>query len=290
VTTINALKTYPALYAWGLGDEPDLDSDPAVRTRRHNDLLTYYNLVKQNDTAHPVFISHDFNSIYSNNDWISQFFDVEDIVGMHAYPYYAQDAEYAGNVTIYDSWAKAIRLVNNYNSAHGTNKQFFAATMQGFGKDVSPWRNPTYGELRYEAFTAVVQGTPAILFWMDQWAATAGMKPLVAQVMGQVNSIAPQMGSGITSDPRIGVSVTDRNQLAYRYGTSGKTSAILAINIANRTGSGMTLSNVRFTLPSSVSVTQVTVLGENRTIPVVNGSFTDTFKPFEVHIYSITLP
>lgn len=88
ITTINTLKTYPALYAWSLADEPEFDDDPTVRTRRHDEILTYYNLVKQYD-SHPVIISHDFNSTCCGHDWISQFFDVEDIVGMHAYPFYA---------------------------------------------------------------------------------------------------------------------------------------------------------------------------------------------------------
>jgi hypothetical protein len=183
-----------------------------------------------------------------------------------------------------------VQLVANYNAAHGTNKQFLSATMQGFGNGVSPWRNPTLGELRYETFTAVVQGVKNIMFWMDQWADTAGMKPMVAQVMAEEQSIGRQMNAGKTSDPAVGVSVTDRTKLAYRYGTDGTTGAILAVNIANRTGSGSTLSSVKFTLPAGVHPSQITVVAENRTLTVAaDNSFTDTFNPFAVHIYTFSV-
>ncbi len=161
--------------------------------------------------------------------------------------------------------------------------------MQGFGKDYPPMRNPTYGELRYETFTAVVQGINGILFWMDQWAETAGMKPTVARVMGQLQEIGQPMNTGVTFDPKIGVSITDRNELAYRYGTSGTTNAILAVNITNRRRNGMTLTNVKFTLPATIHTKQVVVVSEDRILPVAaDNSFTDTFPPFSVHIYTFS--
>jgi hypothetical protein len=288
VETINALKVHPSLYAWGLGDEPEFDSQSSIRTQRHNEILQYYHLVKQND-HHPVFISHDFNSNCCGHDWISQFLDVEDLIGIHAYPYYAQNAEYLGSGDIYDEWIAVNQLVLKYNSVHGTNKQFSFATMQGFGNNDPPMRNPTYGELRYETFTAVVQGMKGILFWMDLWAETAGMKPTVAQLMGQMGRICKQMNIGVTFDPKIGVSITDRNKLAYRYGTDGTTNAILAVNIANRTENGMTLTDVKFTLPATIHTNQIVVVSEDRIIPVAaDNSFTDTFQPFSVHIYTFS--
>jgi hypothetical protein len=45
-----------------------------------------------------------------------------------------------------------------------------------------------------------------------------------------------------------------------------------------------------FTLPPGISGTTVTVMGENRTLPVTNGAFTDTFAAeYTHHIYQITL-
>ncbi|MCU1424756.1 MAG: hypothetical protein JWM51_1047 [Microbacteriaceae bacterium] len=45
-----------------------------------------------------------------------------------------------------------------------------------------------------------------------------------------------------------------------------------------------------FTLPAGVTGSEVTVVGENRTIPVTNGTFTDDFaEEFSHHVYSVSL-
>jgi hypothetical protein len=51
----------------------------------------------------------------------------------------------------------------------------------------------------------------------------------------------------------------------------------------------MTLPNVKFTLPATVDANQIVVVSEDRTIPVAaDHSFTDTFPPFSVHIYTFS--
>ncbi|HMA53629.1 MAG TPA: hypothetical protein VKT17_04170, partial [Acidobacteriota bacterium] len=146
-------------------------------------------------------------------------------------------------------------------------------------------RNPTYAEYRQQIFSAIVLGIDRVLFWYDKWA-TPAMKDLVDRMVGQIREIGPQMNNGITNDPRIEASVSDRDQLVYRYGVAGGRHVLLAVNIANRTKlSGATLSNVRFGLPSGVDSADITVLDENRTLAVVGREFTDTFVPFAVHIY-----
>jgi len=283
-TVINSLKVSPALYGYYIGDEPEMNVSAETLAARHATLLHYYQLIKSLDPNHPIMIS--FNQPYSEQDWQNQMalYDATDILGIHAYPFWSTGGEFGTREgrTIYDIW---LRLKNNAAS----NNKSWACTMQGFGNGVSPYKNPTLNELRYETFSAIALGCPVTLFWIDSWGVKAGMMDTVKTVIGTENQIATAMSNGVTNSG-VTVSGVTTNQLVYRYGADGKKNVILAVNIANRTGSGTTLSNVSFTLPSSVSVTQVTVLGENRTIPVVNGSFTDTFKPFEVHIYSFTLP
>jgi hypothetical protein len=134
----------------------------------------------------------------------------------------------------------------------------------------------------------VVLGIKKVLFWMDEWGESTNYKHRVTQLIGQIQAIGSEMNAGNTNDPRIGVSVTDRNRLVYRYGASGYRHVILAINIAKRTRTtGATLSDVRFTIPTSIKASQVTVLNENRTLQITNHSFVDNFQPFAVHIYAI---
>jgi hypothetical protein len=294
--TITACKSHPALYAWYIGDEPELyDNGDGNRaddwTIPHGYLATspgYYGLAKAADPDHPMLIS--FNELYDPLDTyyakVAHFLDVTDLIGMHNYPFWRTDAEFAGSDsrTQYDKWTYML------DKTALNNKAGFIATCQGFGVNshAAIYRDPTLAELRHQVFSAVVLGVDKVLFWYDGWASTS-MKDLVKQMIGQVQSIGAAMNSGVTNDLRIGVSVTNREQLVYRYGVSGSDQVILAVNIANRTVTGgAALNNIRFTLPSGTTATQVTVLYESRTLTVTDGTFTDNFAPFAVHIYQFS--
>lgn len=183
--------------------------------------------------------------------------------------------------TQYDKWKLAFEDTIN----HG--KTGFIATAQGFGynNNDAVYRDPTYNELKHQVFSAVVLGIDKVLFWYDEWS-NDNVKNLVRQMTLLEQQIGAEMNNGVTNDSRIQVSETDRNKLVYRFGTNGSRNIILAVNIANRTSSsGAVLSNVRFLLPTGINISTVTVIDEGRTLPVTNGSFTDTFQKFEVHIY-----
>lgn len=285
-TVVNALKAHPALYGWYIGDEPELTSDQNLITTRHTIFASnpgYYPLLKSLDPNHPVIIS--FNQPYNQTQWNNQavFYDVTDIIGIHSYPFWT-GAEFGTSEgrSVYDVWSKGLATANSLGKD-------FIATGQGFGNNSgSPYRNPTINELRYQVFSAMVLGIDKILFWIDSWGQTSGMMTAVAQQVGQIQAIGAEMNHGITNDSRIGVSV-GTTQLTYRYGVNNNRYALLAVNIANRTSAaGLTLTNVVFTLPASLTINEVTVINENRTLTVTNHAFTDTFKPFEVHQYAFT--
>ncbi len=269
---INAFKNHPALYGWYLADEPELhpnshyylDQDPG-----------YYHLCKTADPNHPVFIVH---SGYAK----SAFVDVADLVGSDFYPSDMGPPTELNTFVLmsYDVWSDGLQFTEQFN------KDGFVAVAQGFGKQshISAYRDLTYSEYRYHVFTAVVQGVEKILFWYDAWA-NSYIQDLVTQMIGQVQSIGAEMNNGRTFDLQIQVTES-QDRLVYRYGTDGNSHVILAVNIANyRSGNGITLSNVRFTLPSGIQTSQVEVLDENRTLAVINGVFSDNFNRFEVHAY-----
>ena len=297
--TINAFKNHPALYGWYLGDEPEIyNNNDANRSDdwqiTHSYLATdpgYYYLAKVADPNHPVFIS--FNMVYTPIEtyWtkILNFFDVTDLVGMHNYPFWSVDQyvnEFYGTDTRtqYDKWKLAFEDTIN------RGKTGFIATAQGFGynNNDAVYRDPTYNELRHQVFSAVVLGIDKVLFWYDDWS-NDNVKNLVRQMTLLEQQIGEEMNNGTTNDSRISVSITDRDQLVYRYGISGSKQILLAVNIAGRKGStNVSLNGVRFTIPGGYNG-PVVVVGENRTtvLTAVNGSFTDDFAPFAVHIYSI---
>ena len=274
-TFVNGIKSHPAIWGWYLADEPDLASDPALA---HSRLLTdpgYYPLVKAADPNRPAWL-------VLSGSVKSGWNDVADSVAIDLYPSYGT-AEFQNSQTrgSYDTWRSGLNWANTYN------KKPFVAVVQGFGAGHGLWDDLTLPEMKYHVMTAVVQGVDKILFWCDEWANSWTLN-IAGQVQRMIRDMRTEMENGIPNDPSIVVS-QPTTSLAYNHGANGNRHAILAVNIANRSSiSGATLSNVQFTLPAGVTTTQVDVLDENRSIPVTNGSFTDTFNPFQVHAYVFT--
>ncbi len=285
VNAVNAHKNHPALYGWFIADEPEL-----YGWYIHDYLAVnpgFYRLLKANDPNHPAFIS--FNQPYAGSLWttnwnrIRQWYDVSDLVAIHAYSTYSTVPEFgtAEARYFYDLWKQMMQDAQNYGKAG------VIATCQGFGDNTyNPWKTPTYKEIRYAVFSAVVNGVDKILFWLyDGWG-SKDPKAVdnVRKMVAQLQSVSPQMENGETNDPTIGVNQSV-DKLAYRYGAEGNNHIIVAVNIANRMSGGSYLDGVQFTLPIEANAQAVEVLHENRTIPVIGGRFTDSFAPFEVHIY-----
>jgi hypothetical protein len=105
----------------------------------------------------------------------------------------------------------------------------------------------------------------------------------VQRMVAEMQSVGAEMNNGETFSPDIQVSES-AERLAYRYGVNGESHAIVAVNIADRAAGGSPIT-AQFSLPAGVDVDSVEVLHENRSIQVSNGSFTDDFVPFGVHIY-----
>lgn len=61
-------------------------------------------------------------------------------------------------------------------------------------------------------------------------------------------------------------------------------------NVTCTSGTVDTTGSKTFTLPAGVEGTSVTVVGESRTIPVTNGTFTDSFAAeYSNHVYQVTM-
>jgi hypothetical protein len=173
--------------------------------------------------------------------------------------------------------------------AEAYNKKPFIAVVQAFG-GYGNWTVPNFPQMKYQVFSALVQGVKVILWFHDGWASD-NLKRMAAQVQRIIKDISPQMDMGTKNDRTVTMNqnLVAQDRIIFRYGLVGEIGAILAVNVANRdSANGEMLSNVQFTLPVGVRPSQVEVLGENRTLPVNNGEFADNFNPFEVHIYRFT--
>ena len=271
---IRTHRNHVALEGWYISDEPELgDTSPSTLER-------YYNYCKEEDPDHPVAIAH-ANS--ANASYVKGY----DVLMVDYYPGWTQYDPNEFNWMVRNSywrWSNAISFAQQYN------KDAFIAIGLGWGayQDGTPWngvRDLSYAEFRYHVFTAIVQGADNFLFWWDQWTNTR-VRPIIEQMISQINEIGAEMENGTTNGPQISVS-QGTDKVVYRYGADGNRHIILVVNIAgyNLSNSGENLTGVQFTLQSGVQTSQIEVLNENRTLPVTNGVFTDNFTQFEVHAY-----
>jgi hypothetical protein len=279
IAFVNIVKTHPAVWGWYIADEPDLCPERrlSVEACRHRLAINpgWYRLTKSLDPNRYVWL------VLANKispGWN----DCADIIALDAYPVYYG---YTGFET------RELRhqpdlMKSGLDWADTYNKKPFIAVVQAFG-GYGNWTEPNLPQMKYQVFSALVQGVKVLLWFHDGWASD-NIKKIAAQVHRIIKDISPQMDMGIKNDPTVTLSqnLVAQNKCIFRYGLVGKTGAILAVNVANRySANGETLSHVQFTLPAGVRPSQVEVLGENRTLAVTKGEFTDNFKPFEAHIY-----
>jgi cell division septation protein DedD len=104
------------------------------------------------------------------------------------------------------------------------------------------------------------------------------MKDKLTAVHAKIRSLAPVI-----------------NSQSYQYNFNNGTDTMLktydgSAYIFAGIGLKQTTGSKTFTLPAGVKGTTVTVVGENRSIPVTNGSFTDSFAAeYSHHVYEVNL-
>ena len=178
----------------------------------------------------------------------------------------------------------------------------YVAILQGFGLDADGQpqfnsRDPTYRELRYMLFTTLVRDVRGAVYWVD-YRANDALKTSVNTVLHEATSSMGVLAEGTFGDPTVAVDAPD---IAYRYAATACGTYLLAINEAGGVP-GQSLTDVTFTLPSSVQGSEMEVLFDgfdeisrsyqSRTVPLDRqGSeaprFSDDFEPYGVRLYAL---
>lgn len=160
------------------------------------------------------------------------------------------------------------------------------------------WRQwgqfPVYEQMKESAYKAIIGGANGIMWWgfvsgsgiegewyiRQNYQAYSDFKRLSLEVQALqpylIETPQPQMLSSV-SDPKIETLVKADAKQVVIFATSDSASAV---------------SNVTFDLSSLVqsSATSVTVYSEGRKLSFSGNTFTDSFAPYEAHVYIITLP
>lgn len=213
---------------------------------------------------------------------------------------YYEKAAVAGDIFAYDIYPvnsgesddlqEVAQGVDNLRGWVGPNKPVWAdieTTAMSQGNAA-----PTPEQTKFEVWSAIIHGARGINYFCHIFTPTfhedglltlPTMKAAVQQINAQIKELAPVINVGrpvadtVTSSAGSSVPV---DTMTRRY--HGDT-YIIAANMRNKATSATFQ-------PRGVTNGKFTVLSENRTVSLTNGSMTDDFAPYGVHIYKITTP
>lgn len=288
----------PTIVAWTQQDEPD-NAQPAQGGGYGpcvpaSSITSLYDQMKAKDPTRPVFLNLGQGAAHDYIGWGSacamthpadyvDYIKGCDIVSFDVYPMNETAAPVAGHpefvakgVDNLVDWSGGKKPVWNWIECTGIS---------------DPAGKPTPEVVKAEVWMSIVHGSMGIGYFVHQFQPTFDehallddptMKAAVAAVNAQIHELAPVLNTppvingGAVSSSVAAVPIDMR--LLRQGGATYIFAVAMAVGTTKATFSALT--NV------SASAT-VTVLGENRQVPLANASFEDEFVGYGVHLYRI---
>ncbi|HBG77922.1 MAG TPA: hypothetical protein DDW84_03590 [Phycisphaerales bacterium] len=258
-TWVNIVKNHPGLYGYYLDDEPEIRGIPA------SDVIAKYNAVKaaDPDPNHIVLLV-----IYSPLSKHTAYLPACDVVGRELY-----------SLNLYSQVQADIAAAKKAGKAYLALPGLY----QAFGYSL-----PSPAEFRYMVFAPVSMGADGIMPFIFEGAESKyglpspGFRDTIAYpATDQLKSLLPTFlkgNAGLTAS----CSNTYNGDITWVFAGDGNDAVLIAVNNnrkRSRAKVGFTLSGL------DPSIVAAKVLGENRTISLTSGNFSDKFAALGVHIY-----
>jgi len=152
----------------------------------------------------------------------------------------------------------------------------------------NPKRKPTPQEIRCEVWMSLIHGSRGLIYFVHQFKPKfieaallqdAELLPAVTELNRQIAELAPVLNSPTLRDAATVQSKNPAAPIAVMVKRHEGTTYLFAVAMRNET------TTATFTLQQMAGEKTVEVLGENRSLAAKDGSFTDRFAPWEVHLY-----
>ncbi len=287
------------IYAWMQTDEPDNAQarkgskgfepciDPAV-------IIKNYEEIKKRDPSRPVYLNlgmgvsntgwhgrgecagrYDMYKI-SNNGYLKGC----DIASFDIYPVNTTDKVFKDKLWYVPKGIDSLKVWSA-----NTKPVWCWIECTRIGEDCR--RKPTVSEVKSEVWMALIHGANGFGYFCHTFTPTyteaglfkdPGMMEAIREINKQVTALAPELNSpgtpgyatAVSSNPSVPVDIMTKNYRGADY----------IFSVAMRDGSTTVEFNVK-------SGKKAEVIGENRSIKIRRGKFSDEFAPFGVHLYKI---
>jgi hypothetical protein len=292
----------PTIIGWWMDpDEPDnAQSDgmggygPPVAP---STLVIRYDAYKKADPTRPIWLGLGQGVAYANYEGRgsnppaeSGYVLASDIASFDIYPYNNCSGDDNAKVTCGQFWLNATGVDNlhDWSTRHQAVWSDFETTVIGAGTT----DGPTPAQTASEVWLALIHEASGVVYFIDSWNPSfredaifesAPMVTAVTALNQQIQSLAPELNSATLSNL---VTVTSSNAAAP-VDTMVKASGASLYLFAAIARNGTTTASYQVTGMTGKGVANV--VGENRTIDVTAGTFSDAFAQNGVHIYRIDL-
>ena len=289
----------PTIYGWMHGDEPDNAQSKKNGEKGYDPcrdpqlIINSYNDIKKTDPSRPVYLNLGQGVAYVNYNGRGEcrgnidsykaskngYLKGCDIASFDIYPVNNTDSETKEHL-----WYVAKGIDNLKEWSEGKPAWCWLETTKIVAKNN---RKPTPGEVKSEVWMALVHGAGGIGYFCHTWVPTpveAGLlldKEMTAAlkiVNEGITSLAPVLNSPSTIDYAKVSSSNTEIPVDIMTKNYGKSNYLFAV--AMRPGDTKATFEVK-------SGKRVEVIGENRTIKIKKGQFTDDFSYYAVHLYKI---
>ncbi|MBT3346641.1 MAG: carbohydrate-binding family 9-like protein, partial [Gemmatimonadetes bacterium] len=263
---IRALKDHPGLFAWYIADEPELrPTDP----RRTDEI---YRIISDEDPHHPCIMLNDTVA------GISRYAGGGDVLMPDPYPTFLADARAA----------QPIQKVGAFMDAAVEASEGWRAvwiTPQGFNYgDYGRANNrvPSFTELRNMTWQAIAHGARGFLWYTySQVPNYASLRLGMPWLSYEVDALRAAI---LSDDAQIDISITaDAPHHLHLRARRLEDGQLLLIAVNTDT----TAQDVALTLCPALAADSLHVVGENRSVGLVDGGvLRDRFEPYATHLYT----
>lgn len=287
----------PTIVGWMHGDEPD-NAQSLGRGKGYGPpilpekVVEDYKKIRAADPSRPVLLNlgqgvawdnwHGRGVRTNHPEDYPKYIEGCDIVSFDIYPVTHSSPEVAGKL---EYVARGVeRLVKWTAERQGVWNCIECAHIS------NPTEKPTPRQVRSEVWMALIHGSQGLIYFVHEWEPTFNEAALLAdaemlEAVTQINRRIGQLASvlnGPTMSEGIEV-VSDRPEVPVaammkRY--EGKT-YVFAVAMRDEAAAA------RFRIDGLPGDHTVNVLDENRTLESSDGTFTDDFAPYDVHLYEI---
>ena len=283
-TLVNEFKNHPALAYWKNKDEAWWGDTSAA------DLKRGYDVIKQEDPNHPVEQTHAPRGTLAD---LQPYNTAADILAIDIYPVSVPPGKHSllpnKEISMTGDWTKFLSDVSGGQNSIWMVEQIAWSGMTPPNAIVYP----TFRQARYMAYQAIVNGARGLMFFGGNVASVLNAQdaPLgwnwtywdnvLKNVVRQIGDHSPLAEALVAPDSLLPIAISGATAPDIEYRVREVTPHLYLI-ACKREGAS---ANVTFSgLPAWAQTGEV--LYENgRTVTAANGQFSDTFEPFDVHVY-----